>query len=158
MLKKIKILIANKLLACIFFNSRSTILCCFGLVYKHHLTQRPLSDNPILSKKQNSTQLTSLAQTAWLKATSSHPQTLGSQFFRESDWGARSVTDNCKRDRNKMFSLLNGENITEDIRSAISLKWVYILLDTSLEFSSVLGEFLKTATFFHYKSYDFWYA
>ena len=40
-----------------------------------------------------------------------------------------------------MFSLLNGENLTEDIRSAISLKWVYILLDTSLEFSSVLGDF-----------------
>ena len=54
-----------------------------------------------------------------------------------------------------MFSVLNWENLTEDIRSAISLKWVYILLDTGLEFSSVLGEFLKTATFFHY---DFWYA
>lgn len=146
---------ANKLLACIFFNSRSTILCCLGLVHKHHLTQCPLSDNPILSKKQNSTQLTSLAQTAWLKATSSHPQTLGhsssgSQTGVQGQW---LIT--AKRDRNKMFSVLNWENLTEDIRSAISLKWVYILLDTGLEFSSVLGEFLKTATFFHY---DFWYA
>ena len=131
---------ANKLLACIFFNSRSTILCCRGLVYKHHLTQHPLSDNPILSKK------TAQNWHLWLRQhDSKQPAPIprlwghsssGSQIGVQGQW---LIT--AKRDRNKMFSLLNGENLTEDIRSAISLKWVYILLDTSLEFSSVLGDF-----------------
>lgn len=102
----------NKLLACILFISTGAILCCLGLVCKHHLPQSPLSNNTILSKKQSKTDIfgsdsCNSVQPAAVPRFWGHNSS-GSQTGVQGQWLLTA-----KGDRKKMFSLLNGEKFNE---------------------------------------------